>query len=113
MVSCLTLTKGLLSSVTFITRSRTSSTAGRRRRGPRQAPQTPEVDRVSVAVSQIIGRRDAGLGDIALVHHPKRYGLIDRRHAGQEANCLVHVGETDPSGVLRCIHCYDAAGPDI
>src|SRR5260370_23454681 len=96
-----------------VVRSRTSSTAGRRRRRARQVPQTPETDRVGIAVRQVVGRRDAGLVDIALVHHAERYRLIDRRHAGQEPKCLVDVGKTDPSGVLGCVHGYDAAGPDV
>src|SRR5215831_4908062 len=101
MVSCLAMTKGLASSTTFITcpqpevgdavRSRTWSTAGGRRRRPWQAPQVPEFDRVGIAVTQVIGRRDAGLGDIALVHRAERCRLIDRRHAGQEPKRLVDV----------------------
>src|SRR5215470_17709218 len=114
MVSCLTLTKGLASSATFITCpqpevggavcSRTWSTARGRRWRPRQAPQMPEAGRVGGAVTQVVGRRDAGLGDIALVHQAERYRLIDRRHPGQEPKCLVDVGKTDPSGVLGCVH---------
>src|SRR5712691_3488530 len=113
MVSCPTLTKGLVSSATFITcpqpevgdvvRSRTWSTAGGRRRRPRQAPQMPEADRVGVAVTQVVGRRDAGLSDIALVHQAERGRLIDRRHAGHEPKRLVDVGKTDPAGVLGCV----------